>query len=451
MGCPRRYASIGNQKEFTVKNPLLLASLFTLLTLPRFAHAEDALCDPANGFLTPEMRERWCGEKPTQVIMRWPSNAKVVAANRQVASDYEDDYNDSNGWANRQFNQHDDDEDEDGRQYRRRQQGDDDGDEDEQPRRRQAQPKVKPRPQKKPKRPAPPPQEEEQQPQQKDEEQEQPAPPPPPAPKPTKPKPRPVEEPKPEEQSPAREEEGDRGACSMKELTFSADFFRPIPAKGSGLVWGANATEGNAVIDPPFSAAFLSRVKQAHANGIEVFAYLEGPCGDTNGKDDGERARCANLHNKFNRQFAKGTPNTPVARWKPYTMYQLKQTKKYKIEYCEVDNLSNNVTIPLVPFLKDYKKLFDKGEIYCRLVLKNVSATQIQQIVKQVAPEQNQAGFVAPFAIFEADSESPKSGLNAALRRLKGTSSSTIMSVGNWASDHYGQRFSPARFMTCVK
>lgn len=239
-----------------------------------------------------------------------------------------------------------------------------------------------------------------------------------------------------------------RGAeCMQKTLRFSADNFPSIPANSS-IVWGGNATEGGHVLNPPFSQGFLSRVKQARNRGVEVFAYLEGPCGDTGGHDDGERNRCKNLHNAYNRQFAPGTPNTPLARWKPYTLKQMKLSGQYGIGHCEIDNLENNVTVPLIPLLKELKALFDKGEIYCRIVLKNVPVSDINSIIKNIAPTPPDAAFISPFAIFEANGTGQKRALDAAMKKLKGSGSTVIFSLD---TNHYGSRFTPDKFLSCGK
>lgn len=236
--------------------------------------------------------------------------------------------------------------------------------------------------------------------------------------------------------------------CSMKKLVFSAENLPSVPAPGSHLVWGGNATEGEHVISPPFSSAFLSRARKARENGIEVFAYLEGPCGDTNGRDDGERARCRKLHNAFNARSAPGTPDTALARWKPYTLAQMMESGKYGIGYCEIDNLNNNVNIPLVPLVREVKRLFDSGKIYCRLVLKNLSESDIQAIIRDVAPTPLEAAFIAPFHIYEASGTGMKARLDSAMQRLKGSGSTTIISTD---SDRYGSKFTQSPFLTCGK
>lgn len=236
--------------------------------------------------------------------------------------------------------------------------------------------------------------------------------------------------------------------CSMKQLRFSADSHPRVPASGEHVVWGGNATEGQQVLAPPYSSAFLARARQARANGIEVFAYLEGPCGDTGGRDDGERSRCQRLHNAYNARFAPGTPNTALARWKPYTLGQMKESGKHGIGYCEIDNLDNNVKVPLVPLMKELKKLFDEGKIYCRLVLKNLSTGDIDSIIRNVAPTPADAAFIAPFHIYEANGTGMKARLDAAMQRLKGSGSTTIISTD---TNNYGARFTKSPFLTCGK
>lgn len=234
-------------------------------------------------------------------------------------------------------------------------------------------------------------------------------------------------------------------ACVERRLRFSADALPALPA-GSAWVWGANATDGDAYIDPPYSGAFVTRARAAQARGMEVFAYLEGPCGDTGGVDDGERARCASIHATYNARFAPGTPNTAAARWKPYTMKQLTTSGANAVDYCEIDNLENNVTIPLNPLLREIKTLYDAGKIHCRLVLKNVSVSGIDSIRTNVAPTPADANFIAPFHVFEDDDTSKKASLDAAMKRLKGPGAVTIISTD---TNHYGSAFTQDRFLAC--
>lgn len=232
--------------------------------------------------------------------------------------------------------------------------------------------------------------------------------------------------------------------CVDRRLKFSAD---DLPAVPSGaFVWGGNATGGEQFLNPPYAPDFLARAADAHRAGLPVFAYLEGPCGDTDGVDDGEVARCAVIHRAYNRQFAPGTPDTAVARWKPFTMKQLTTSGANKVDYCEIDNLSNNVTIPLNSLLKEIKGLYDTGKIHCRLVLKNVEASAIDAIRRDVAPTVAAAEFIAPFHIFEADDTSEKAGLDAAMKRLKGAGAVTIISTD---TNHYGSEFTPDVFKAC--
>jgi hypothetical protein len=232
-------------------------------------------------------------------------------------------------------------------------------------------------------------------------------------------------------------------ACVERTLTFSADDYPSVPASGSAFVWGGNATNGES---EPYAAGFLSKATEAKSRGGEVFAYLEGPCGDTNGVDDGERDRCAGIHRAFNAQNAPNTPDTPVARWKPFTMEQLARSGEVGADYCEIDNLANNVTIGLNPLLAELKGLFDAGKIHCRLVLKNVDVDKIDAIREKVAPTPADANFIAPFHIFEDDNTGQKAALDDAMVRLKGPGAVTIISTD---SNHYGSAFTPDKFLTC--
>ena len=237
----------------------------------------------------------------------------------------------------------------------------------------------------------------------------------------------------------------DGAGCVTRRLRFSADDLTAVPS-GSAFVWGGNATGGEAFLDPPYAADFLSRARQAHARSQQVFAYLEGPCGDTGGVDDGERTRCANLHRSFNRRFAPATPDTAMARWKPYTFAQLRRSGELGVDYCEIDNLENAVRIPLNPLMREIKSLFEAGEVHCRLVLKNVSVDALASLRTSVAPTPADARFLAPFHIYEADDTSEKAELDAAMRRLVGPGAVTIVSLD---TNHYGSRFTQDTFTTC--
>lgn len=233
------------------------------------------------------------------------------------------------------------------------------------------------------------------------------------------------------------------GACVERKLVFSADELPNVPAAGAGWVWGGNATGGEDVL---YSDDFMAHAQRAHANRHEVFAYLEGPCGDTGGVDDGERGRCEGIHRRFNERYAPNTPDTAEERWKPYTFKQLALSSRAGADYCEIDNLSNNVTVPLNPLLREIKALYDAGRVHCRLVLKNVEATDIDAIRQEVAPTPNDARFIAPFHIFEADDGSAKAELDAAMVRLKGRGAVAIISTD---TDAYGSAFTNDRFLTC--
>lgn len=241
---------------------------------------------------------------------------------------------------------------------------------------------------------------------------------------------------------------GDDGAgtsprCVERKLTFSADELPRVPAAGAAWVWGGNATGGEDVL---YADEFAANARRARQNGHEVFAYLEGPCGDTGGVDDGERARCANIHRRFNARYAPNTPDTAQARWKPYTIKQLTMSADANVDYCEIDNLSNNVTVPLVPLMREIKALYDQGHIHCRLVLKNVDVESIDELRQEVAPTPDDAKFIAPFHIYEADDTSEKRALDAAMVRLKGPGAVTIISLDTNA---YGSGFTNDRFLTC--
>lgn len=241
------------------------------------------------------------------------------------------------------------------------------------------------------------------------------------------------------------------GKCQNRQLKFSADRFPAIPARGTPSIWGGNANGGSAQL---YSSAFLTKVKEAKLAGHQTFAYLEGPCGDTAGKDkDGEKARCAKTFSAFNKRNAPGTPNTSLARWEPFTFQQLKASGKNQIDHCEIDNLNNNVKVPMIPFLTKYKKLYDSGEIHCKLVLKNISAREIASYKSTFSSQARGVDFISPFHIFEAYSFSQRDSLNSAMRSLKGAGAVTIISAspGNRdaATNNYGSYFAKETVRTC--
>lgn len=234
--------------------------------------------------------------------------------------------------------------------------------------------------------------------------------------------------------------------CRDEKLVFSADSLPTVPPAGANEVWGGNATQGNHVIAPPYDEDFLVAAARASARGLDVFAYLEGPCGDTGGVDDGERARCRNLHNAFNAEHAPGTPDTALDRWKPYTLAQMNQSGALNVDYCEIDNLSNNVTISIVPFMRELNQRYETGVHHCKLVLKNLSVDDIASIKDSSAPTPQDAAFIAPFHIYEADDTSEKAELDAAMRDLKGPGAVTIISLD---TNHYGGDFTNDTFNSC--
>jgi hypothetical protein len=229
-------------------------------------------------------------------------------------------------------------------------------------------------------------------------------------------------------------------SCTERELAFSADSFVDVQADN---VWGGNANGGSDVL---YSSEFLARAQDAHANNAEVFAYLEGPCGDTGGVDDGERSRCADAHNAFNEQNAPGTSDTPEERWKPFTFKQLTESASSGVDYCEIDNLNNNINVPLNPLLKEIKSMYDAGEIHCRLVLKNIDVEALDSIRSEVASTPEEAKFLAPFHIFEADDTGQKGDLDVAMERLKGPGAVTVVSTD---TNHYGSAFTQDKFRAC--
>lgn len=245
--------------------------------------------------------------------------------------------------------------------------------------------------------------------------------------------------------------------CRPKKLNFSADYM-PTVQKGPDYIWGGNASEG---YDQLFSPSFLSSAAKAKAEGQEVFAYLGGPCGFTNGQNvGGEIERCARIHKNFNSDksnqglieelkttFSKprGFANTPEERWIPYTFAQLKLSEKHNIDYCEVDNLNNNYNIDMISFFKIYKKMYDEKKIHCKLTLKNLNTSDLNKMISQIGTGKK-SDFVAPFHIFEDKNEAQKPVLTAKIQELKGSGARTIVSKD---STRYGAAFSQDSLITC--
>jgi len=379
----------GAQIERPRMTPLIVPVVLFSLLSPTLSNAE-SICDVNSTFLSAQLRARWCGESEAVTRKEAAPRKPIAVSQRKPASNEDDD------------------------------EDDDEGDEEEEvvkkpPPRQAARPAARPAPT--PARPVDPGQNSAQRP------------------------------------NPIRVEES--SGCMMKQLRFAANFFPQLPAANSNIVWGGNAAGDDGDLSL-YSSGFSSRSKRSIQNGrklFEVFAYLEGPCGNTAGQDDGEIARCRRLHNAYNAKYARGTSNSGMERWKPYTLGQMKASRANGVDHCEIDNLDNAVKIPLVPLFKEIKRLFDSNEIHCRLVLKNLSVGDINSIIKHVAPTPGDAAFISPFHIFEANNRSQKKALDAAMMRLKGTGSTTIISSSgdDRATEHYGEYFSKEQFMSCGK
>jgi len=166
---------------------------------------------------------------------------------------------------------------------------------------------------------------------------------------------------------------GPAAQCSMKKLNFTSNGVPDPNTADENSVWGGRAAYyGNASL---FQDDYLTKLRAARRRvpNVTTMAYLEGPCGMTGGSDpDNEVGKCRNKFQNYNRNNpaeARGYADTTGSRWIPYTLAQLKATKIHKIDLCEIDNLDNASNV--IEFFKTYKRLFDAGEIYCRLVLKN--------------------------------------------------------------------------------
>ncbi len=169
--------------------------------------------------------------------------------------------------------------------------------------------------------------------------------------------------------------------------------------------------------------------------------YLEGPCGPTGGSDPGnEIGNCRNKFQAYNRSHpseAQGIADDTKTRWKPFTIAQLKQSVVHKIDYCEIDNMDNSDG--LMKFLRTYKTLFDRGEIYCRLILKNLNAASIGQL-KEFKKEAGGVDFISTLHIKEVGGNGCRAGIgrdwsgvqneiDKVFRELKGPGAKTVASM----------------------
>ncbi len=225
--------------------------------------------------------------------------------------------------------------------------------------------------------------------------------------------------------------------CGMKKLMYKGNGVPEVPAHGTNVIWGGSATySGNPA---PLQELFLKRARAAKVRGLTTMMYLEGPCGQTGGSDpDNEIGKCRSkfqLHNARHRDQSRGIPDTTQARWKPYTIAQLKLSVAEKIDLCEIDNMNNSDG--LIPFLRTYKQLFDRGEIYCRLVLKNLNPVQLTAL-KYAFGTGPAVDFISHLHIKEVGGNGCNSGrgdfsrtqaaVNEAFRELKGPAGQTVLS-----------------------
>jgi hypothetical protein len=172
---------------------------------------------------------------------------------------------------------------------------------------------------------------------------------------------------------------------SPKRLLFSANKLPPVPNDKS-VIWGGNVLEGMRKGSKDlYGSAFIASAAKAHAQGLETFAYLEGKCGLTGGKDDGEIAKRRSKR-----------PNWDKAGWKSYTWDQLEKSGAMKVDHCEIDNLPDP---ELIALMTEYQKRYDQKKIHCKLVLKNIKYGSLAAIKAKFGP--GKTDFISPFAISE--------------------------------------------------
>lgn len=231
--------------------------------------------------------------------------------------------------------------------------------------------------------------------------------------------------------------------CRSLKLHYSSNDVPDLPPTPS--IWGGRATEaGNSA---PLMQDFIRGAERAKAAGNMTMMYLEGPCGLTNGKDPmDEEGNCRRKFQKFNKEHGAKVPDKKTHRWEPYTLEQLKLSKKYQIDFCEIDNLDNSYGA--TEFLKTYKKLYDAGEIQCKLVLKNIDANKIKEFASTFGKSPS---FVSKLNLFEADelwAKKDKSQFNSkrtelikAMRDWMGEGAMTLMSKksGDYRSVNFTQ------------
>jgi hypothetical protein len=225
-----------------------------------------------------------------------------------------------------------------------------------------------------------------------------------------------------------------------KTLVFHSDHLPPMPAAGSKKVWGANAMEGGEFAGGKallFGPSYLKALAQANARGLETFAYLEGKCGLTGGRDDGEIAKCA-----------RKRPNWKGGGWQDFTFDQLRASVALRIDHCEIDNVFGDLPdSQALALLKKYKELYDRGEIRCKLVLKNNGVSLLGKIGKTFGRGSPHTDFISPFSIFEDDNTAKKAALDRAFAELKGSREvSTYISTD---TNHYGSAFHGGPFASC--
>jgi len=236
-------------------------------------------------------------------------------------------------------------------------------------------------------------------------------------------------------------------SCTLKTLSFNANSQVLVPASGSSIIWGGSATDGDESRlkgNKFFTDEWQKGQSKAFQNGLETFLYTEGRCGKTGGVNNGEQAKCKTKWASWDRL----NPNRSVKEgplWQQYTLAQFAAAKEHHVTFCEADNVEDESN--LIPFLKAFERAFRRGDITCKLVLKNVRGHVIDSLgSKEIKSSFSDFSFLAPFAIFENDVGATVD-LDKALRKLIRNANAITMISSD--THHYGRAFKPNQVVTC--
>jgi hypothetical protein len=243
--------------------------------------------------------------------------------------------------------------------------------------------------------------------------------------------------------------DGTAQSCTLKALSFNANSQVPVPGRGSSIIWGGSATAGDESTlkgNKFFTDEWQKGQSKALQNGLETFLYTEGKCGKTGEVDNGEQAKCKIKWASWDRlnpyrSFKEG----PL--WQQYTLAQFAAAKEHHVTYCEADNVEDGPN--LIPFLKAFGEAFRRGDITCKLVLKNVRSHVLDSLgSNEIKSSFSDFSFLAPFAIFE-DDVGATSDLDRALRKL--TANAKAITMISSDTHRYGKAFKPNRAVTCAE